>query len=181
MKKKTVFVLPVTLGMIGLGVVSLGRSAEAVADGPTLAPATPKVAISRLYNPNTGEHLFTPSNYERAALIDFGWQDEGSAFKMPDYAPGASMDNYVHRIYNPNAGDHHYLTNVGELENLLALGWHDDNVGFYAANDGQPVYRLYNPNAKAGAHHFTLSAGEKDALIKAGWHDEGVGFKAYAD
>lgn len=45
---------------------------------------------------------------------------------------------------------------------------------------GEPVYRLYNPNAKAGAHHFTLLKSERDHLIKVGWKDEGIGFNAYS-
>ena len=45
-----------------------------------------------------------------------------------------------------------------------------------AANDGRPMYRLYNPNS--GEHFYTASEGERNVLTAVGWRDEGVGWTA---
>lgn len=161
---------------VGLCLLSaIGFTSKASAD------SAPRIAINRLYNPNSGEHLFTPSNFERATLINYGWKDEGIAFYGSGYTTKSKQLQYLYRIYNPNAGDHHYTIHTGEMQHLLKVGWHDDNIGFYVAgNDGEPVYRLYNPNAVAGAHHFTMFKSERNHLIKVGWKDEGIGFSAYS-
>ena len=33
--------------------------------------------VWRMYNPYSGEHLFTPDERECARLVDFGWRQEG--------------------------------------------------------------------------------------------------------
>lgn len=174
MKKKRLVFLA-ALAFIGIFVSFVSDSKASAAETPAVMP------IRRLYNPNSGEHLFTPSNYERATLINYGWKDEGVAFNGMGYSPNASPKYFLNRVYNPNAGDHHYTVSNEEVAMLLKAGWHDDNIGFYTANDGQgqPVYRLYNPNAIAGAHHFTLDLSERNHLIKVGWKDEGIGFRAW--
>lgn len=63
-----------------------------------------EIIINRVYNPNTGEHLFTPSIFEESYLIDIGWQGEGNAFFVPDPTDtGTSSDNgpYLRRLYIP--------------------------------------------------------------------------------
>lgn len=58
---------------------------------------------------------------------------------------------------------------------LIGFGWKDEGIGMYSAtNDGEVIYRLYNPNAKVGQHHYTNNKAEKDMLVKVGWHDEGT-------
>ena len=47
-------------------------------------------------------------------------------------------------------------------------------MGWTAPSSGDPVYRLYNPNA--GDHHYTTSASERDALVSVGWNYEGIGW-----
>ena len=39
-----------------------------------------EVEIYRVYNPNSGEHLYTKSATERDTLVKAGWKDEGVAF-----------------------------------------------------------------------------------------------------
>lgn len=169
-KKLSIIMMIMFVGVCVLGTFGLSSKAAAA--------EAPRVAINRLYNPNSGEHLFTPSNFERATLINYGWKDEGIGFYGQGYTTERTA--YVSRVYNPNAGDHHYTADPSEAEYLVKVGWHDDNIGFHMPfSKGQPVYRLYNPNAKAGAHHFTLLKSERDHLIKVGWKDEGVAFNAY--
>lgn len=143
--------------------------------------------VYRVYNPNSGEHLYTPNRFESQTLVTLGWQDEGIAWLAPK--PYITEDDFNHpndfagdaifRFYNPNAGDHHYTTNLAEGRHLLSVGWKEDRVAFPSAYaGGHPIYRLYNPNAVAGAHHFTTNGAERDMLISAGWQYEGIGFYA---
>lgn len=130
--------------------------------------------VYRLYNPNSGEHFYTPSYAEVEACVRAGWKDEGLAwYQQADGDP-------VYRLYNPNAGDHHYTTSAAERDHLVSIGWSDEGMAFSSAKDNAlySIYRLYNPNAIAGAHHFTFKAEERDALVKAGWKDEGTAFMA---
>ena len=131
-------------------------------------------SVFRLYNPNSGEHFYTESSYERNSLVAVGWQYEGVAW----YCPNNGVP--VYRVYNPNAGDHHYTTSKYEYDHLGTVGWNCEGVSSYACETGSEVYRLYNPNARAGAHHFTLSSYERDSLVRAGWQYEGVAWYANA-
>lgn len=171
MKKKKmysfIFLSTVILGLLGGGF--LLETAHADAD---LQP------IYRVYNPNSGEHLYTPNGLERIILCNSGWKDENEAFFIP-YNDNA-FNPYVTRVFNPNANDHLYTTDTNEIFSLVKLGWKNDMVGFYTANEnGDPVYRLYNPNALSGAHHYTLDSNERDHLVTLGWKDEGIAFRAY--
>ncbi len=128
--------------------------------------------VYRLYNPNSGEHFFTPHAEERAILVKVGWRDEGIAF----YA-STEKSHPIYRLYNPNSGDHHYTTNAGERDTLVKVGWRDEGVAFYAsAENSHPVYRLFNPNAKTGTHHFTTNEEERSIVVRAGWRDEGIAY-----
>lgn len=49
------------------------------------------------------------------------------------------------------------------------MGWRDEGIGWQAANSGEPVYRLYNPNVKGGDHYYTLSKYEAQTLVNLGW------------
>lgn len=138
-----------------------------------------EIIINRVYNPNTGEHLFTPSVFEESYLIDIGWRGEGNAFFVPD--PTGTDGNInngpsIQRLYNPNAGEHFYTASAYEASYLVSKGWRRDLVTIPTAKKGIPTYRLYNPNAKVGSHHYTTSAYERDSLVKVGWKYEGVGF-----
>ena len=89
--------------------------------------------------------------------------------------------NPMNRLYNPNSGEHFYTANIKEKEALVALGWKDEGYGWVApstdSNDdkkGNPVFRLYNPNA--GDHHYTMSDTEVKTLVAYGWKDEGAGW-----
>lgn len=134
-------------------------------------PMARYTVMHRMYNPNSGEHFYTASAYERDALVRAGWRFEGSGWNAP------LAGDPVYRMYNPNAGDHHYTPSVGERDSLVRAGWRYEGVGWYTSvAESQPLYRLYNPNAAAGAHHYTLSAGEATHLTFVGWRYEGIGW-----
>ena len=46
------------------------------------SPSTTRVPILRLYNPNSGEHLFTMRGAEVEILCHIGWRYEGSAWEV---------------------------------------------------------------------------------------------------
>lgn len=121
----------------------------------------------RLYNPNTGEHFYTQSVYERDNLIRVGWKNEGIGWKAP------TSGKPIYRLYNPNAkgGDHYYTMSSYEANSLVKAGWKKDNNGkpvFYSGGTVK-VYVAYNPNAQSGAHNYTISKFEQDSLLKNGW------------
>lgn len=124
------------------------------------------VACFRLYNPNTGEHFFSPNAAEYAQLTNAGWKAEGVAWFAPDQGTA------VWRLYNPNAGRHVYTTSAKEAAKLTALGWRHEGTAFQVATAGSPVYRLYNPHD--GRHFFTNSNTERNQLIALGWRNEGI-------
>ena len=141
----------------------------------TLEEANP---MSRLYNPNSGEHFYTNDIKEKDALVKLGWNDEGFGWVAPTETEG--KNNPVYRLYNPNAGDHHYTMKADERDILVAYGWKYENVGWYSATtDTVPVYRQYNPFANgAGSHNYTTDKAENDYLVSVGWIYEGTAWNA---
>lgn len=135
--------------------------------------STPSKQSYRLYNPETGEHFFTTNKAEYDLLAGSKtWKSETSTWNAPE-----KSDYPIYRLCNPNTDDHHYTMNAGERDALVHLGWRDEGIGMYSADqNGQPVLRLYNPNAKVGSHHYTTSTSEKDHLVSLGWKFEGIGF-----
>lgn len=84
--------------------------------------------IYRLYNPNSGEHLYTADTNERNTLVSSGWQYEHIGW----YAPASSSES-VYRLYNAYAGTHHYTIDLNEKNKLVKAGWKDEGVGWYFA------------------------------------------------
>ena len=125
--------------------------------------------VHRLYNPYTGEHFFTTSDFERDSLTAAGWDNEGTGWLAPSESAAP-----VYRLYNPYTGDHHYTKSLVEKSSLVEAGWNDEGIGWYSAEEGVAVHRQYNPFAATGTHNYTTSEGENDALVAAGWLAEGV-------
>lgn len=134
-----------------------------------------RVQMMRLYNPWTGEHLYTASVAEIEACVSLGWENEGMAWTAP-----ASSSLPVFRLYNPYTGDHHYATSEVEYEACAEAGWNQEGIAWYSADadSGVPVYRGYNPYVTVGTHHYTVSREEMDAMVGKGWVDEGVAWYA---
>ena len=149
-----------------------GLKAESLIDNvsvDTPLDAEP-IALYRLYNRISGEHLYTTSEAERQALLPAGWDDEGFAWNAP-----TSSNTPVYRMYNKNTGDHHYTINYYEVVDLLNAGWSYEGIGWYSDPEGHTgLYRLYNPNTFTGAHHYTADLNEVNALVAAGWSYEGI-------
>lgn len=147
-------------------------AALACISSPFVAQATELKTMHRLYNPYSGEHLYTADANERATLSRVGWRPEGEAWVAPE-----SSSVPVWRLYNPwvPGGDHHYTTDKNEYDELKKAGWKQEGVGWYSDDEeGIALHRLYNPFATTGTHHYTRDKNERDELVRLGWKSEGV-------
>ncbi len=130
------------------------------------------VDVRRIYNPASGEHLFTTDEHEVATRVgEDGWTDETIGWTAPSKSVSA-----VKRLLNPFTGEHLYTMDANEVKDLVAAGWQDEGVKLYSDDlQTTPVYRLYNPyNPGVGEHHYTTDANEVAELKKLGWQDEGA-------
>lgn len=148
---------------INFDFAGLGASVEDAPEGSD--------AVYRLYNPNSGEHLYTLDGAERSNLVRLGWNYEGIAWYSPE-----SSGVPIYRLYNPYNGDHHYTLSMDECNSLTPLGWIFEGTALYSdSNQGVVLYRLFNPyELGPGAHHYTMSAAERDGLTQIGWRSEGI-------
>lgn len=138
----------------------------------TKADSWGRMAMYRLYNPNSGEHFYTSDSDEHLYLTSVGWKYEGIGWFAP-----TSSSTPVYRLYNPNTGDHHFTTNSSERQNCIKAGWRDENIGWYSDDQKSvPLYREYNSNVVIGTHNYTSNKSEHDHLVSKGWKDEGVGW-----
>ncbi len=133
---------------------------------------TQGMVLYRLYNPYSGEHLYTASAEERDNIVPLGWIYEGYAWSSPLFSNAP-----VYRMYNPYSGDHHYTQSIEEREQMIIPGWIYEGIGFYSdENFTTPVYRLFNPYEQVGTHHYTIYESERDTMVEAGWIYEGIGW-----
>ena len=130
------------------------------------------VPMHRLYNPNSGEHLYTKSLAENDWLVTIGWIAEGIGWTAP-----SSSNSPVYRLYNPYSGDHHYTLSLPEKDWLVTLGWVYETIGWYSDDaKSVPIYREFNPNVSVGTHNYTKNKAEDDWLATIGWVQEGIGW-----
>lgn len=134
------------------------------------SPSIEKVAIYRLFNSITSEHLFTSDAIEAQILsTQHGWIDEGISW----YAPISGTP--VYRLYNSVIGSHLYTIDLNEIAILTnQFGWSVDNNGaplFYSGGNNS-IYRLYNETLQQ--HHLTTNLDEYNTLPQSGWSQEGV-------
>jgi hypothetical protein len=134
------------------------------------------IPMYRLYNPYSGEHLYTKNKQENDNIIKIGWIAEGIGWYSPE-----TSNTPVYRLYNPNSSDHHYTMNKEENDWLVKLGWVAEGIGWYSDdNKTVPVYRQFNPNVSIGTHNYTTSKNENDWLASLGWVPEGTCWYATA-
>lgn len=169
MKKRLILLLTTSFLLLGF------HSAFASGD--------PLVAVYRVYNSASQEHLYTPYTLEVGELVFQGWTDEGRAWI--DLDPDDTRGIPVYRLYCHATGKHLYTTDSSEVESLVDTGiWVLDYNGepiFRAAPDDSaspiiPVYRLYNPAIQT--HILTIDQNEYNTLPSLGWRQEGIAFNA---
>ena len=122
--------------------------------------------VFRIYNPYTGDHMFTTYAGERDGLVKLGWKNENIGWKLDNSC------NPVYRLCNSFTGDHLLTQSLSECQALLPKGWTYEGVVDYASKtkNNSPIYRLFDGTF----HMYTTSENEKNTLIKNGWIDEGV-------
>lgn len=152
-----------------VGTASAKFTIDSNTPGSTVQGAT---TMLRLYNPYSGEHLFTSDANEKNTLVRLGWRYEGEAWKAPSSGPN------VYRLYNPYSGDHHYTMDSNEYSQLQKIGWKGEGVGWHSdASKRRPIYRLYNPYMQSYYHHYTTDSNERNVLTSGnGWRYEGEGW-----
>lgn len=140
---------------------------------PSRAWASDEQDVYRLYNPYTGEHLFTTDAEERANCVKVGWASEGVCWTAPS---SQESDTVVYRLYNRYNGEHLYTTDMSEYEGLVDLGWTGEGEAFRSAvsDEAVPVYRLFNPFVSIGTHLYTTDESEVRNLLSLGWRKDGT-------
>lgn len=122
------------------------------------------VRVYRLFHPVHLHHYTTSIDEANTLLTKPEWVFENRAF---DLAQTNSIP--VYRILRAN-GKHLFTTSVAERDAQIAIpGAINEGIAFYAATDGEPVYRFPNGDG----HLLTLSKAEGEA---AGLKLEGVAF-----
>ena len=84
----------------------------------------------------------------------------------------------VYRAYREVYDDHFFTGSESEYLSLPD-DYAKEDVGFYGADTGEVVYRLYDPNARQ--HHYTTDHDEAQSLVDAGWNAETVTFASARD
>lgn len=121
--------------------------------GLSIKEATPAKAVTanfngpvyRLYNPNSGEHLYTTSNYEVNQLKNYGWVNEGVVFYDASHY-GSRQAIGIIRLYNPNSGQHFYTNNSEEAASLIKVGWNDEYTAFVFSSPLPPQSGSVSPD-----------------------------------
>lgn len=159
------------------------------------------IDVVRLYNPWTGEHLFSADQAEVAAREKDGWKNEGTFWKayahvgdwQAKFANSQKFGTAVYRLYNANNGEHLYTTSHEEYNNLKSIGWTGEGISFYsvkmnqdgtapALNGGDPdavnkaaqgVYRAFNKYVTVGTHNFG-GYEENATMLANGWLPDNV-------
>ena len=174
---------PTTESVLPSNMTDNGNGTYTVVDselGETIIKATvvSEGMVYRMYNPNSGEHVYTKDAGERDQMVIWGWNYEEDA-SYPTIAADEEDAVPVYRVYNPNNGLHHYTMDKNEAVTLKNRGYNYEGISLYVYNKdskkGTEQYRLYNPYD--GQHHWTVSASERDYLASIGWNDEGVAWR----
>lgn len=148
------------MAIVAMAFVQVAHADDPHADDPHV--------MHRLYNPNSGEHLYTADTVEKNAVVDAGWNYEGGGWVAP------TTGDPVYRLYNPVAGEHHYTMSTNECKSLERAGWINEGEKWKSNTDKEIVlHRLYNPNEFANNHHYTTSDEERAELERQGWKYEG--------
>lgn len=128
--------------------------------------------IYRLYNPYSGEHLYTADLAEAKGLVGYGWAWEGVG-----WVSSTSSGDAVVRLYNPYNGEHLYTLSESEASFLASIGWWREGRAWLSSGT-RGVLREFNPYETVGTHNYTLSAAEDEWLGTLGWKREGVAWYA---
>ena len=149
-------------------------------DSTPLDAGEKSIPVYSVFNPGTGEHLFTTFPAEVAMLETLGWTGETP---VRWYAP--TTGDIVYRLARADGGDHFYTANAEEKDILVKdYGWTVDKNSFCtAASDDEKATYVYRLFKNGDGHHYTISSEEAGILVQDyGWTLEvGDGFYGYAE
>ncbi|GBG97145.1 membrane protein [Lactococcus termiticola] len=123
-----------------------------------------------MYNPASGEHLFTTDANEKSVLSSQGWRYESVAFHSGGKVP-------VYRMFNAKAGigAHLNTANANEKQVLQSQGWKYEGIAWYATAAGSaattgsgPAARHVLLNTKAQAKQDAIDAWNQIDKTKLG-------------
>ena len=155
---------------------------EVKALGVTFAPVitASTETIYSVYNPYTGEIVYTPDAAEKNALVSSGWTDQGILW---DTSKDPTVAAPVYRLYNPITGEHFYTINQNEVIACAKMGFTFEGSAFHVPLKGKliPVYRMFCSKVAAGAHRFVEDETEVARLEATGnWVKEGIAWYTIA-
>ena len=137
--------------------------------------------VYRLYQPETGKHIFTTSQTEIDLLTGseiMPFVNEGVAYQVDS---AATQDLY--RFYNPVTGKHLYSANTSERDSLISrsdASYIYEGVAYkvYAStsppSSATSVVRYFDPSS--GSHFYTSNTEEQSILqvTHPHWIKEGI-------
>ena len=186
MKKQSYNLLVLLLGVIVFLAVVPSVRAEDRTLGQDYIEYQNNYVYRRLYNPKTGGHYYESSQGEVENFLKNGYRLEKGSLLIDKIIFLSKELVPVYALYNSHTNMKLYTANSYERDLLLSLNPKDytrppiwkwiPGLQTVPANQGIPVYRLYNPNSWRGTHHFTPIQAEKDMLVRLGWRYEGIGF-----
>ena len=143
--------------------------------------------VYRFLNMDTGVHLYTSSQVERASIEENlpNYISEGSAYVSVDPFTGSPEPEKVYRFLNQDTGTHLYTTSEIEKEVVedTLPNYSLETESFFAFGEQQegtvPVYRFLNTDT--GAHFYTPSEIEKQSVEDTlpNYQSEGIAYYAF--
>ena len=131
--------------------------------------------IYRLYNPYSGEHLYTLSESEASFLTSIGWRREGRAWL-------SSGTRGVLREFNPyeTVGTHNYTLSTTEDEWLGTLGWKREGVAWYALDHASLPVEPFWATGPSGRWWVQRDGSFASGRVIESNEDGNPGIRAYA-
>lgn len=152
---------------------------------PDLAPEGS--TVYRFLNTDTGVHLYTTFEAERASIEENlpNYISEGEAYVSVDPFTGSPDPETVYRFLNTDTGTHLYTSFEAERvsieENLP--NYISEGEAFFAYSEQIegtiPVYRFFNN--ETGAHFYTPTEGERQSVEDTlpNYVSEGIAYYTY--
>ncbi|MDC0400370.1 hypothetical protein OAN59_11805 [Alphaproteobacteria bacterium] len=145
------------------------------------------IEVFRIFNTETGAHLYTPSLNEKDAVeVTGNFVTEGVGFTAlstnDDHIEGSVP---VHRFFNKVTGGHFFTAFDTEKEAVLInSNFRYEGQTFRAfdvpSSSSTPVYRFFN--FETGGHLYTISDDEREVLTTiTSFRYEGIGFYTFSD
>ena len=150
------------------------------------ASRTLKTQIYRLYQPSSGNHLFTSNTQEIDILTglptDLHFINEGIAYEV-----GAEANQNLYRFYNHIAGRHFYTASDFERDHLIfnsSEPYIYEGIAYqvysndHRAASSTAVFRYFDPTTN---YHFYTASFEEQTILETThpyWINEGIAWYA---